>query len=1051
MGFPHTNHGSNYFTSASSTPAQQFTWNLDVPATTNFDVYVYVPAAGNLGTGSYTVTVNGTASSPILVNQTTNAGKWVQLVNPTPAAGTTSAFALTQGASASIALSSTGSTVAADAVKIVQDTAGTTVTPTAAESYSYSYDPDGNRIGAADHTPGAQFDNYVSTFYPNSQLSELDENLGTTTVHKLKYAYYPDNLTSSQTLDQQRTDTYGYDSDGRLATVENQQTSTDPGLITRYTYTNTGLPKTETKGNQNTVTATYNSDGTLATSTEATSTGTVVDSHVLGYDASNNVTSDKYSVQSATSATTMLTRSLTRTYSPNNQVTQVQDTSASPATTLESYTYDSAGNISQQTTATGGQLYFTYDRGRMYAVTNASGGASTYQYDTLGRLHGVANGTLLGAVSGLAQQYSYDAFDNITQQQSTTGSGSTATTNTTDYTYDTLNRTHTETLNPKATAPQQSTFDYFGTGKVLADESITGSGYTGDTYNYSPTGERLGVIATPTGPSLPQDDFYTYNPHSDVEALTNTSGATVQTYGYTAYGNSDSALNSGTDSSFQPQTTASMPFNPYRFNDARIDIASGNLNMGARTYSPETHRFLTGDAYSGAGSDQGIAADPMGSRYAFAGGNPISNIEMDGHDWKSALGIGVAVAGVVGIGVCAFLTDGVCLAAVGAAAGEGATFGVGGAVGGALISGVFEGGAAVGASIGIGGAAGGMAAGAAAVEESAASDLGAADAGAADAGGQSGAVAEGSGSGPGCGGESFTADTKVQMADGSAKAISTLNPGDKVKSTDTATGRTKGSKTSAVQVNHDTDLYDLTVHTAEGDQVIHTTSHHLFFDHTTHTWVEASKLGKGDELTTEDGSTATVVSGTTPAVSSGDMWDLTVPGDHDFYVLAGDTPILVHNINMLVCDKNGNLLPNGGKYGQVKNPAGAGYEVNHMPQQASYRGLLPKLTKYSGPSIRMLEADHTQLWSTDNFTESQAWAEMQRSLVKAGRIDEAFMNELNDVASRFPGRYDDQIGEAIDSLASNAQFQALRGVPTQVFHQPMLPFDDADMALLGAG
>jgi hypothetical protein len=316
---------------------------------------------------------------------------------------------------------------------------------------------------------------------------------------------------------------------------------------------------------------------------------------------------------------------------------------------------------------------------------------------------------------------------------------------------------------------------------------------------------------------------------------------------------------------------------------------------------------------------------------------------------------------------------------------------------------------------------------------------------------ESAAADEAASSEPTCGGESFTADTKVQLADGSSKPISELKPGDSVKSTDTATGHTKDSKTSAVLVKRDTDLYDLTVHTAKGDQVIHTTAHHLFYDRTTHTWVEAAKLPKGDQLTTDDGSTVTVVSGTTPAVSSGAMWDLTVPGDHDFYVLAGSTPVLVHNITMLVCDKNGNPLPNGGKYGQVKNPAGSGYEVNHMPQQASYRGLLPKLTKYSGPSIRMLEADHSQLWSTDNFMESQAWAEMQRSLVKAGRIDEAFMNELNDVVSRFPGRYDDQIGEVIDSLASNAQYQALRGVPTLVFHQPMLPFDDADMALLGAG
>lgn len=153
------------------------------------------------------------------------------------------------------------------------------------------------------------------------------------------------------------------------------------------------------------------------------------------------------------------------------------------------------------------------------------------------------------------------------------------------------------------------------------------------------------------------------------------------------------------------------------------------------------------------------------------------------------------------------------------------------------------------------------------------------------------------------GGQSFSADTKVQLADGGTKDISDLKPGDKVKSTDTSTGKTNDSTTSAVLVNHDTDLYDLTVHTANGDQVIHTTAHHLFFDRTTQSWVEAAKLPKGDQLATDsdpghdpyDGTTATAEGGTTPADSSGDMWDLTVPGDHDFYVMAGDTPVLVHN------------------------------------------------------------------------------------------------------------------------------------------------------------
>jgi hypothetical protein len=50
-------------------------------------------------------------------------------------------------------------------------------------------------------------------------------------------------------------------------------------------------------------------------------------------------------------------------------------------------------------------------------------------------------------------------------------------------------------------------------------------------------------------------------------------------------------------------------------------------------------------------------------------------------------------------------------------------------------------------------------------------------------------------------------------------------------------------------------------------------------------------------LKTPDGQTAAVVGGSVPAAHDGWMWDLTVPGnnDHDFYVIAGYTPVLVHN------------------------------------------------------------------------------------------------------------------------------------------------------------
>jgi hypothetical protein len=64
-----------------------------------------------------------------------------------------------------------------------------------------------------------------------------------------------------------------------------------------------------------------------------------------------------------------------------------------------------------------------------------------------------------------------------------------------------------------------------------------------------------------------------------------------------------------------------------------------------------------------------------------------------------------------------------------------------------------------------------------------------------------------------------------------------------------------------------------------------------------HRWVDAHALKNGDHLRTPDSTTATVVTGHTPADTTGQMWDLSVPGggDHDFYIDVIHTAVLVHN------------------------------------------------------------------------------------------------------------------------------------------------------------
>nr|WP_078945913.1 RHS repeat-associated core domain-containing protein [Streptomyces exfoliatus] len=87
-------------------------------------------------------------------------------------------------------------------------------------------------------------------------------------------------------------------------------------------------------------------------------------------------------------------------------------------------------------------------------------------------------------------------------------------------------------------------------------------------------------------------------------------------------------------------------YNPYRYNAKRWDVGSGTYDVGFRDYDPGLNRFPSRDMYNGALADMGLGSDPFtGSCYAFTGGNPISNVEIDGH-W-SALAIPVVAVAFV--------------------------------------------------------------------------------------------------------------------------------------------------------------------------------------------------------------------------------------------------------------------------------------------------------------------------------------------------------------------------------------------------------------------
>jgi len=145
-------------------------------------------------------------------------------------------------------------------------------------------------------------------------------------------------------------------------------------------------------------------------------------------------------------------------------------------------------------------------------------------------------------------------------------------------------------------------------------------------------------------------------------------------------------------------------------------------------------------------------------------------------------------------------------------------------------------------------------------------------------------------------GQSFSPDTRVLLASGGTAVIGSLTVGEKVLATDTNTGKSAAKPVQKVWVDHDTDLLDLTVTDGDGgSQVIHTTAHHPFWDHVTRTWVRAGDLRVGEELTSSTATRATVTAKTVVS-GAGDMWDLTIPDVHDFYITTSTTTsILVHN------------------------------------------------------------------------------------------------------------------------------------------------------------
>ncbi|WP_269853941.1 polymorphic toxin-type HINT domain-containing protein [Streptomyces sp. RPT161] len=145
-------------------------------------------------------------------------------------------------------------------------------------------------------------------------------------------------------------------------------------------------------------------------------------------------------------------------------------------------------------------------------------------------------------------------------------------------------------------------------------------------------------------------------------------------------------------------------------------------------------------------------------------------------------------------------------------------------------------------------------------------------------------------------GQCFPSGTKVLMADGFTRNIEGIRAGDTVLATDPTTGRTAPRRViRPIVTDGDKHFDELTLKSGDkGSAKLVATDEHPFWSPATHSWVKTKDLTPGATLLSTHGTVVKVLANRA-FDQQARTYNLTVDGLHTYYVLAGGTPVLVHN------------------------------------------------------------------------------------------------------------------------------------------------------------
>ena len=412
--------------------------------------------------------------------------------------------------------------------KLTYNSVGLIATITDAQNNvtSYQYDTRGNRTAVIDPINGAA--------HPTSFAYDI--------MNRLTGITYPDGSTvgfgydtrgrrTSVTDQNNKTTTYTYDDADRLTSV------TDPANhVTQYAYDTEDNLLSITDANNHTTQFAYNALGWV---TQTTFPSTLQESYT--YDAVGNL--------------------LSKTDRKGNTIQYVYDalyrlqSKAYPDQTSVEYTYDLAGKVLQVGDPTGSygfaydnmgrligtttqyawlptlnfQNTYTYDAAsNRTSLTGPDSSVTTYGYDTLNRLNGLANSwagsfgfgydalsrrTSLTRPNGVNTTYGYDSVSHLLSVLHQTA------TNTLDgagYTYDPAGNRMSKTNYLNGVTSN------YGYDPLYQLTQVTQGGSTTESYSYDAVGNRLSSLGVPN-----------YNYNASNELTSNSSGS----YTYDANGN----------------------------------------------------------------------------------------------------------------------------------------------------------------------------------------------------------------------------------------------------------------------------------------------------------------------------------------------------------------------------------------------------------------------------------------------------------------------------------------------------------------------------------